>query len=110
MLPAAVPHSDAAANAASAGLLVHALTTEPSYLLLATRDRLHQHYRAPAMPVSARLLDELRAAGIAAVVSGAGPSVLALVTEPMELARWQRPGFDVAEITVCASGAQLIGR
>ena len=110
LLPASVPHRDAAANAASAGLLVHALTTEPSYLLLATRDRLHQHYRASAMPDSARLLDELRAAGIAAVVSGAGPSVLALVTEPMELARWQRPGFDVAEITVCTSGAQLIGR
>jgi len=36
--------------------------------------------------------------------------VLALVTEPMELAHWQRPGFDVAEITVCASGARLIGR
>ena len=110
LLPASVPHRDAAANAASAGLLVHALTTEPSYLLLATRDRLHQHYRASAMPDSARLLDELRAAGIAAVVSGAGPSVLALVTEPMDLARWQRPGFDVAEITVCTSGAQLIGR
>ena len=110
LLPTSVPHADAAANAASAGLLVHALTTEPAYLLLATRDRLHQHYRASAMPDSARLLDDLRAAGIAAVVSGAGPSVLALVAEPMELARWQRPGFDVAEITVCASGAQLIGR
>jgi homoserine kinase len=109
LLPASVPHADAAANAASAGLLVHALTTEPSYLLLATRDRLHQHYRASAMPESARLLDDLRAAGIAAVISGAGPSVLALVTGPMELARWQRPCFDVAEITVCASGAQLIG-
>lgn len=110
MLPASVPHADAAANAASAGLLVHALTTEPSYLLLATRDLLHQHYRASAMPESTLLLDDLRAAGIAAVVSGAGPSVLALVTEPMELADWQRPGFDVAEITVCASGARLIGR
>ena len=64
------------------------------------------------MPESARLLDDLRAAGIAAVISGAGPSVLALVTapiEPIELVRWQRPDFDVAEITVCASGAQLIG-
>ena len=80
LLPATVPHADAAANAAAAGLLVHALTVDPSYLLPATRDRLHQHYRAAAMPASARLVADLRAAGVAAVISGAGPSVIALVT------------------------------
>ncbi|HEY4991775.1 MAG TPA: homoserine kinase, partial [Nakamurella sp.] len=52
LLPAMVPHADASANAAAAGLLVHALTTDPSLLLPATRDRLHQGYRAPAMPES----------------------------------------------------------
>ena len=56
LLPATVPHADAAANAAAAGLLVHALTADPAYLLPATRDRLHQDYRAPAMPASAELV------------------------------------------------------
>ena len=80
LLPATVPFADAAANAGRAALLVHALTLEPALLLDATRDWLHQGYRAPAMPETARLVDALRADAIAATVSGAGPTVLALVT------------------------------
>ncbi|MFC5941271.1 homoserine kinase [Micromonospora haikouensis] len=82
-LPAAVPHGDAALNAGRAALLVHALTAEPSLLLPATVDRLHQDYRAAGMPDSSALVEALRAAGVAAVISGAGPTVLAL-TEPSE--------------------------
>jgi homoserine kinase len=77
-LPATVPHADAATNAARAALLVEALTRRPSLLLTATQDRLHQEYRRPVMPRSLGVVDRLRAAGIAAVVSGAGPTVLAL--------------------------------
>jgi homoserine kinase len=77
-LPAAVPHRDAAANAARAALLVAALTRVPDVLFDATEDFLHQPYRAGVMPRTADLLGRLRAAGVAAVVSGAGPSVLAL--------------------------------
>jgi homoserine kinase len=76
-LPAAVPHRDAAANAARSALLVAALTRVPDVLFDATQDFLHQPYRAPVMPRTADLLRRLRAAGVAAVVSGAGPSVLA---------------------------------
>ncbi len=76
-LPAAVPHRDAAANAARAALLVAALTRVPEVLFDATQDYLHQPYRARVMPRTADLLGRLRAAGVAAVVSGAGPSVLA---------------------------------
>jgi homoserine kinase len=79
LLPATVPHTDAAANAGRAALLVTSITSRPDLLLVATEDRLHQSYRAPAMPDSAALVASLRAAGIAAVVSGAGPSVLALL-------------------------------
>ena len=107
LLPATVPHADASANAAAAALLVHALTVDPSYLLPATRDRLHQDYRAPAMPESARLVRDLRQAGIAAVISGAGPSVIALVTGSLDLKPWQRPGFEAAEVAVCTAGAQV---
>ena len=78
LLPEAVPHADAAFNAARSALLVLALTGEPALLMTATEDRLHQAYRAAAMPGSAELVQRLRADGIPAVVSGAGPTVLAL--------------------------------
>jgi homoserine kinase len=83
LLPDAVPHRDAAANAGRSALLVAALTQLPGEtgaLLAATRDWLHQDYRAQAMPETAALVRSLRAAGIPAVVSGAGPSVLALLS------------------------------
>jgi homoserine kinase len=53
------------------------LTAAPELLLLATEDRLHQRYRATGIPATAALVDKLRSAGVPAVVSGAGPSVLA---------------------------------
>ncbi|WP_432479543.1 homoserine kinase [Nocardioides sp. GXQ0305] len=81
LLPATVPHADAAANAGRAALLVSALAGRPEHLLRATRDLLHQDYRRPAMPASLDLVESLRTRGIAAVVSGAGPSVLAMCAE-----------------------------
>jgi homoserine kinase len=84
LLPDLVPHRDAAANAGRSALLVAALTQLPptaaAALFDATTDWLHQEYRAVAMPETDGLVRRLRDAGIAAVVSGAGPSVLALLT------------------------------
>jgi homoserine kinase len=77
-LPRTVPHADAAANAARSALLIAALTGAPHLLLDATEDFLHQPYRAAIMPETASLLGALRRAGAAAVVSGAGPTVLVL--------------------------------
>jgi homoserine kinase len=77
-LPPAVPHADAVRNAARAALLIAALTGDPGLLMDATEDFLHQRYRAAAMPRTASLIARLRSAGIPAVVSGAGPAVLAL--------------------------------
>lgn len=77
LLPDTVPHADAAANAGRAALLGHALTADPSLLLPATRDWLHQDYRRDAMPASLDLVGALRDAAIPAVISGAGPTVLA---------------------------------
>ena len=79
--PETVPHVDAVFNLSRAALLVAALTQSPELLMPATEDRLHQHYRAPAMPASSELIDRLRADGHAAVVSGAGPSVLVLCSD-----------------------------
>jgi homoserine kinase len=78
LLPETVPHADAAADAGRAALLVAALGGAPEHLLAATRDYLHQEQRRPAMPGSLALVDRLRAEGLAAVVSGAGPTVLVL--------------------------------
>ncbi len=83
LLPRMVPHVDAAANAGRAALLVEALTRRPELLMAATEDRLHQEYRAPAMRESTELVARLRADGVPAVISGAGPTVLALVEGDM---------------------------
>jgi homoserine kinase len=82
LLPEVVPHRDAAANAGRSALLIAALTQRgigPDVLLAATRDWLHQDYRASAMSSTHALVRGLRAAGLPAVVSGAGPSVLAFL-------------------------------
>jgi len=79
LLPDQVPHADAAANTGRAALLVAALGGRPAMLLRATEDFLHQRQREPAMPESVALVTDLRARGIPAVVSGAGPTVLAFV-------------------------------
>jgi homoserine kinase len=78
LLPETVPHVDAVANSGRAALLVHALAAEPELLYDATCDWLHQGYRETAMPRSYELIKSLRGQGFAAVISGAGPSVLVL--------------------------------
>ncbi|MFI5929454.1 homoserine kinase [Micromonospora sp. NPDC051543] len=104
-LPATVPHADAALTAGRAALLVHALTTEPALLLPATVDRLHQDYRAAGMPGTSSLVSALRETGVAAVVSGAGPSVLAFGEPPA--------GFDTGtdwqiwKLPIDVSGARV---
>ncbi|GLI25995.1 homoserine kinase [Agromyces rhizosphaerae] len=82
--PKHVPHEDAVFNLSRSALLVAALTQSPELLLAATEDKLHQSYRASAMPETERLIRVLRAAGHAAVVSGAGPSILVLASNPAE--------------------------
>ena len=119
VLPEHVPHADAAFEAGRAALLVEALTRRPDLLFPATEDRLHQGYRRAVMTDSLALVDALRAQGVAAVVSGAGPSVLALARglgtatatdadDALEavfggvMGGWQvlRPGLDLAGATV----------
>ena len=106
LLPDVVPHADAAADAGRAALLVAALGGAPEHLPAATRDYLHQHYRRPAMPDSLDLVDALRADGVPAVVSGAGPTVLAFVADGV-------PGLPLADdlLARCPEGwtAHVLG-
>jgi homoserine kinase len=111
VLPASVSHEDAAANVARTALLVHALTTDPGLLLPATHDRLHQRQRAAAMPDTIALVERLRGDGLAAVVSGAGPSVLVLTTsdrldtDRRHCAQAAGPGWECLTPDVCGPGA-----
>lgn len=82
--PKQVPHEDAVFNVSRSALLVAALTQSPELLFEATEDRLHQNYRGEAMPQTRNLIAALRDAGHAAVVSGAGPSILVLAGDPTE--------------------------
>ncbi|MFM6962735.1 MAG: homoserine kinase [Micrococcales bacterium] len=82
--PESVPHEDAVFNVSRSALLVAALTQSPELLFAATEDKLHQDYRASAMPETYALVQLMRENGHAAVVSGAGPSVLVLASDPAE--------------------------
>ena len=82
--PTSVPHADAIFNVSRSALLVAALIQSPELLLAATEDKLHQEYRASAMPETAELISVLRANGLPAVVSGAGPSILVLASDPSQ--------------------------
>jgi homoserine kinase len=82
--PASVPHEDAIFNVSRSALLIAALIQSPELLLAATEDKLHQSYRASAMPETDALIQLLRANDLAAVVSGAGPSLLVLCSDPSQ--------------------------
>lgn len=77
LLPREIPYIDAVHAVGRAALAVAALTRYPQHLLAATEDRLHQDYRKPAYPQSWDLVQDLRACGVPAAISGAGPSVIA---------------------------------
>ncbi|MHC2184493.1 homoserine kinase [Rathayibacter agropyri] len=82
--PQSVPHEDAVFNVSRSSLLIAALIQSPELLFAATEDKLHQNYRAAAMPQTSALIALLRSHGYAAVVSGAGPSVLVLCSDPAQ--------------------------
>jgi len=112
MLPETLPHADAVRNTSNAALLVHALEHRPDLLHSATADFLHQSYRKDAMPQSFALLTKLRNAGVAAFISGAGPTVLVLHTggpsEAEELRRAAGDKFIATELGIARQGANVI--
>lgn len=109
VLPVDVPRADAIHQVLASTLLVTALTSAPQHLLAATRDWIHQPYRRPLMPESADLMDRLRRAGVPAVISGAGPTVLAMGTAEMLAAARSvdDAGFMVDDLSL-GGAAQLV--
>jgi homoserine kinase len=110
LLPETISHHDAVLNTSRAALLVQALSHRPDLLYVATEDRLHQDYRAEAMPKSAALLKRLRAAGVAATISGAGPTVLVLHTgsdqDADEIIRAAGADFEGKKLNISPVGVQ----
>jgi homoserine kinase len=111
--PESVPHTDAAFNVSRSSLLVAALTQSPELMMAATEDRLHQDYRASAMPETSKLIAKLRSKGHPAVVSGAGPSVLVLEDDPLkrleavDFVKKQFPSWKTLSLAVDFKGASL---
>jgi homoserine kinase len=112
MLPETIPFADAQRNTSNAALMTQALTIRPDLLFAATEDFLHQRYREEAMPASFALMTKLRAAGIAAFISGAGPTVLALHTEgdddSTQLSRAGGAKFEGKTLEIASRGATLL--
>jgi len=112
MLPDSITHANAVKNSTHTALLVHALQQRPDLLHTATADFLHQSYRADAMPASFTLLMKLRKAGVAAFISGAGPTILVLHTggsaEVDELTRAAGDRFTAMALGISRIGASLI--
>jgi homoserine kinase len=107
LLPAKVPHADAAFVAGRCALAVHAFTERPDLLHAATADRLHQDYRAGAWPNTMRVVRELRANGVAATVSGAGPSVFVATLDGCLPSDVDTSGFAVRELAIDRHGVRV---
>lgn len=106
VIPARVPHSDAAQNSAISALFVHAIEHDSSLLYEATQDYLHQEYRRDMMPSSLDLLDYMRASRLPAVISGAGPSVCVLTSLPQGMTEAiTREGWSVYTSDINTRGA-----
>jgi homoserine kinase len=104
-LPATVPFADAVFNVAHAGLLVEALTRDPTLLRLAMHDRLHEQVRLALVPEVRELFEELRRREIPVCVSGAGPTLLAFPGPSEEI---EFPAADVALAAVSATGYEVL--
>jgi len=120
-LPQLIPHADATFNVGTAsGLAIGLMTGNRFAIAAGMHDRLHQPQRARLFP---HLLDMIEAArhvgAVGAALSGAGPSILALVEPEMsdrvtaafdyEAERLQVPGRSVV-LDIAAKGAYIVER
>jgi len=110
LLPESVTLAEATVNISRSALLVHALTVDPTRLLAATEDRIHQASRAGAYPDSVALVQRMRETGVPAVISGAGPSVLAFIDASNEhvLASMDEGDWIIREVAVSSTGAREV--
>lgn len=111
VLPEQLPRAEVTVQAARAGHVLTALTgVWPAAVGLAG-DRLHEPARFAAMPATGAVVAGLRAAGVHAWLSGAGPAVAAVVRGPQDATAStltdvaSEHGFVVHELAVDLAGA-----
>jgi homoserine kinase len=104
VLPSHYSRADAIFNTAHLGLLLRGLeTARGDWLRMALCDRLHQPYRQALIPgYEAVAAAATRAGAYGLVISGAGPTLLALAPAPQAdsvaqalTEAWQQPGQTV---------------
>lgn len=108
VLPEEIPLHDAVINIGASALLLHAITVEPSLLFAATRDAIHQPRRRSCFPESLALMTTLRAAGLPAVISGAGPAVLVFASPDLVAPHVVSPDWQVQSMAIAPQGAQVL--
>jgi len=119
VLPLEVPRQDAIFNMAHLGLLLRALETgNPDWLRTSLQDRLHQPYRLPLISgYSSVSLAALEAGAYGLVISGAGPTLLALSSPDLSpdvasaiTQAWQKEGIQskVLILELDREGTQII--
>jgi len=113
VLPSHVTHTDARFNVSRTAVMTVALQNHPELLWEGTRDRLHQPYRADVLPVTAEWVNRLRNRGYAAYLSGAGPTIMVLSTEPVDrsiLDEARTAGLKVHELAVAGPVTAEVSR
>lgn len=113
VLPSHVTHTDARFNVSRTAVMTVALQNHPELLWEGTRDRLHQPYRADVLPVTAEWVNRLRNRGYAAYLSGAGPTIMVLSTEPVDrsiLDEARTAGLKVHELAVAGPATAEVSR
>jgi len=120
VLPTQVSRADAIFNTAHLGLLLRGLQTgKGEWLSTALQDRLHQPYRQALIPgYDAVNAAAMKAGAYGMVISGAGPTLLALVdqlhsqaVEAAMLSAWQSTGITatVRSLSLDTQGASYQG-
>lgn len=111
VLPDQLPRAEVIVQAARAGHVLTALTGAWPAAVGLAGDRLHEPARFAAMPATGAVVEALRVAGVHAWLSGAGPSVAAVVRGPVAAtaatlqAVAAEHGFVVHDLAVDLAGA-----
>lgn len=87
-LPDEIPRAAAARNVARMAFVVEGLRTgDPAAFAAAGGDEIHEVYRNPLSPITGQMMEAALAAGaLHAAWSGAGPTAIAVATEPQAVA------------------------
>lgn len=116
VLPKEIAYKTAIHNASRVALLIAALHSgKKNQLRIALKDEMHQPFRGKLIKYYDRVMEDLYKTEIyGAYLSGAGPTIMAIVDETdnqtIDLIRSFTPsGWDVKELSIITEGAKVYG-